>query len=339
MGERGRFASTSDMAQFRISLSGVVLPGLALLIALPTLRAQQRPLLADGVKALYQNEFAKAETLARQFLTRQPTRVDAMVVLARAQMAQGKLELAYETLRKALRIQPQHIDVLYYLGGLSRLLSQGQYEGLYAMAPDSARAHQLLAELAESRGDSSKAEEEYEAALGADPQSVGVLNALGLIQQRKFQFNEAISYYLKAAAIEPRNFESLYGLGSAYLYLQQPEMAVEVLRQAAEVDPESPVAHFALGDALLRLGRIEEAVASLNASLDIHPELRQAYVLLARAYRKQGKTEEASKASAKANELQQKEREKLVDTLRTDDADSSPPSPCPSRDEDGTLRP
>lgn len=323
----GRPASAPDARQIRARSFGTATLGLTILLALPGLQAQQSTLLAEGTKALYQNDLARSEALAAQLLKKRPRDADGMVLLARAEMAQGKLDLAFETLAMALRTQPRHVDALYYLGRLSLLLSPGQFEALLDMAPNSARSHQVLAEEAESRDDLSKAEEEYQAALRLDPKSVDVLNALGLIHQRKFKFNEASDYYSKAAAIQPRNFDSLYGLGSCHLYLQQPERAAEVLRQAVAADPQSSAAYFALGDALLRLGQDQEAVANLQASLKIAPDRRQTYVLLARAYRRLGKVDEANKALAKTVELTQQEREKRADVLGSDNADLSAPTP------------
>jgi Tfp pilus assembly protein PilF len=238
------------------------------------------------------------------------------VVLARAEMAQGKVDQAYRTLQKALRANPRSIDALYYMGLLCRVLSQAQFEKVFAMAPDSARAHQLMAESHRARRDQLKAEEEYKAALKIDPQLVDVLSALGELKQRQFKFQEAAEYYTQALNLRPRDYDSAYGLGSCYLYLQQPGRAIEFLKLSVAIDPESGPARLALGDAYLRVGQHHEAVQELQKGVSLDPTMRQAFVLLARAYSKTGQAQEAKAALAKAEELLEKEkesREKLLD--------------------------
>jgi len=319
-------------------MSRLIAFALALSVAGP-LRGQDNPVLSESVKALYQNQFARSEALAARFLKAHPGHVRGLVLLARAEMAQGKVEPAYRTLTKALRADPKNADALYYLGRLCLALSEGQYEGLYAMAPDSARVHQLLAESARSRHDLRKAEEEYQAALRANPASVEVLNSLGDMKRHQFKFEEAVSYYSKAAAIQPRDYDSAYGLGAAYLYLQNPGRAVEYLRRAVQIDPASAPAYLALGDAYLRAGRAEEAVTELRTAVRLQPDMRQAYVLLGRAYSRLGKKEEANKALALAQELQQKEKAKLVETLASDDLVTPPPTPAQRPEEGEPIHP
>jgi tetratricopeptide (TPR) repeat protein len=290
------------------ALWGLVIPSLG--------RAENPPsgLLSASLKALYSNDYVQSASLAARYLKAHPGSSQGLVVLARAEMAQGKVDQAYLTLQKALRANPRNIDALYYTGLLCRVLSQAQFERLLALAPESARAHQLLAESHLARQDQARAEEEYKAALNANPRLVEVLNALGELKQRQYKFEEAVEYYAQASILQPRDYDSAYGLGSCYLYLQQPTQAVEHLRRAVSIDPASAPARLALGDAYLRAGEPSEAIRELQKGVSLDSNMRQAYVLLARAYGKTGQSQEAQAALAKSAAILEKEkqaREKL----------------------------
>jgi len=285
-----------------------------LLVVIP-LRGQQAPGLADGTQAFLRADYPKAETLADGYLKAHPGSAKARVLLARAQMALGNYESAYRNLRKVLSANPQDVDALYYLGWACFALSQAEHQKLYALAPDSSRVHQLLAESYRAQQDNSKAEEEYKKALAANPNSVEILNGLADLNRSQFKFEEAISYYSRALEISPRDYTSAYGLGASYLYKQEAEQAVEYLRRAVAIDPDSPVARLALGDALWRAGQAAEAIEELKAATSLEPDMRQAYTLLALAYNKLGQSQAAEAALKKAEELTQKgklEREALL---------------------------
>jgi tetratricopeptide (TPR) repeat protein len=272
------------------------------------LRAQQGEALAETTKALYRGNAVQAASLARRYLKVHPGTPAALILLARAEMAQEKYESAYQSLWRVLSNDPKNIDALYYLAQVCVKLSQQQREELYSLAPDSARVHQLLAESYRVQHNRAKAEEEYLAALRADPRSVEVLNALGDLERSQFRFDEAASHYSQATRIERRDFHSAYGLGVCYLYQQSPARAIEEFRRALVLDSESAPARLALGDALLRVGQVAEAVAELKTAATLEPEMRQAYTLLARAYRRLGQSREAQEALRKSEELSQKER-------------------------------
>lgn len=299
-----------------------------ILAAGAVLRAQQDDALAETTKALYRGNAIQAASLARSYLKAHPGTPAALILLARAEMAQGKYESAYQRLWRVLSDNPKNIDALYYLAHVCVKLSQQQREELYSLAPDSARVHQLLAESYRVQQNRAKAEEEYLAALRADPQSVEVLDALGDLKRSQFRFDEAVSYYSRAAQIERRDFRSAYGLGVCHLYQQNPAKAIEEFQRALVLDPESAPARLALGDALLQVGQVAEAVTELKTAVTLEPDMRQAYTLLARAYRRLGKSREADEALRKSDQLSQKERLAREEDFVTDGlAPAVPPNP------------
>jgi tetratricopeptide (TPR) repeat protein len=282
--------------------------------------------LVESARALYQGNNEKAALLAGKYAGTHPQSLAARILLARAQIAQGKYRLAYQELQQALRLDSQSTDALYYLGQLCNFLSQMEYKELYALAPDSARVHQLQAQWYRVQENTAKAEQEYEAALKANPQSVEVLVALGDLTRSEFRFDEALKYYAQAYAMDPRNYDSVYGLGACYHFRQEPQKAMEYFRRALAIDPDSAAARLALGDALLRAGQATAAVTELKAALVLEPKMRQAYTLLGRAQQKLGLLREAEVSFKKAQELIQTEIESRQDLLGTGDLSSDSPS-------------
>lgn len=294
------------------------------------LRGEPEGLLEKAIRALYRGDFAAASSQAANYLKTHPQSPAALILLARAEMAQGETQSAYQRLLKARRLDPRNIDALYYLAQVCRILSQAEYQALYDLAPDSARVHQLLAESYRAQQNVAKAKEEYQAALKLNPQSVEILDILGDLNRSEFRFQEAVSFYSRASEIAPHDYESAYGLGACYLYLQQNDEAVKHLQRAVAIDPKSAPARLALGDALLRSGKAPEAVGELKAAVTLEPRMRQAYTLLARAYGKMGRNDEASAALQKSNELSRLESKAREGTLATSDPNATPPSDVPA---------
>src|SRR5437773_11935843 len=94
---------------------------------------------------------------------------------------------------------------LYYLEQLCQTLSQSEYRLLLASAPDSARAHQFLANSYRAEGNVEKALEEYQTALRGNPRSKEILDALGDLELERFGFEEAISYFSRALETDPKD--------------------------------------------------------------------------------------------------------------------------------------
>jgi len=199
-----------------------------------------------------------------------------------------------------------------------------EYERLFALAPDSARAHQLLAESYEAQGRDQEAEAEFESALEANPDSVEVLVALGDLArsglaQSKGRFAEARVYYSRASERAPDNYDALYGLGACEAVEGEHAKAATLFRRAARVVPDSAPAHLGLGIALLQTGEAAAAVTELETAAGLEPRMREAYYHLGRAYQTLGRSRESELAFARVQELLREEREALQGAIEDSD--------------------
>jgi Tfp pilus assembly protein PilF len=277
--------------------------------------AAQAPALPEYARAFHRGDYARASTLAAERLKAQPADTQARIVLARAEAARGRFDAAYAGFRKALRLDPHSVDALYYLGVTAGVLAQGEYERLLALAPGSARAHQLLGQSYQSQGQATEAEAEFKAALEAGPPTAEVLAALGDLSRSKLAFAEARAYYSRAVELLPGSYDALYGIGACDSYAGEHARAVDFFRRALRTAPGSAAARLALGISLLQTGQTTAAVTELQEAARLEPRMRQAYYQLGRAYQSLGRSREAEAAFARVQELIQQERKGAEDRL------------------------
>ncbi|NWG12375.1 MAG: tetratricopeptide repeat protein [Acidobacteria bacterium] len=263
--------------------------------------------LKEGVQALFAGDYAGAEAAANRQLAIDSRSVEALVLLARAQMAQGKYPLAFSSLRRALGRSPDHVEALYFMGKLASALSQMEYQELAQRAPGSGRVRQLVGDSYQASGELDKALDEYRAALVIQPDLTDVALELAEILRTQGRFEEALKYYSQILERSPRHFPSLYGAGLCHQALQQEDQSIRCFEQAAIADPKDASCRYALGTAWMRKGEAHKAVEVLTAAVHLDPSLWGAYSLLGRALLLTGQPEMAAEAFEKAKQGQQRE--------------------------------
>ncbi len=265
--------------------------------------AAQTPAHTKTQEALLAGELAQAEVLAESYLQAHPQDAAMIVLKARVLLAQGELQNAFEHLRRALRIAPQNLDALYYLTLTTNGLANQEYRQLYALAPDSAPVHLLLAEAALAEDKPAEAESEYQAALKADARSVEALIGLAELKRSQSKCDEAVPLYQQAAQLVALNHDLAYGLGACYSIKQETAQALPYLKTAAALAPDAAATRFALGNELLQNGQSAAAIVELKAAVALAPKMKQAYFLLGRAYRNTGQTAAAQAAFQQLDRL------------------------------------
>jgi len=262
--------------------------------------------LDESSKALYRGEYQQAAQLAERFLQKFPNDARARLILARANLLQGKLEPAFYELQKILTADPHNTDALFYLSLVAKAISQEEYQRLYALAPDSGRVHQLMGESALATENATQAEAEFLQALKTKPDSVEVLTELADLKRSQSKFEEAVEYYVQAEHLGPLTFDVAYGLGTCYTFKQDQAKAILYFRKAVTLDRASAPGHFGLGDALFQDGHFEESVPEFKAAIVLEPRMEQAYFLLGRAYQKLNRRDQANKLFEQLSKLNQK---------------------------------
>jgi len=141
------------------------------------------------------------------------------------------------------------------------LRDQAGAEALKALAinPSLPLAHELLGEVALSRGDTSGAIREFEAERKINPLNPDLYDRLGDAYLRNGQYTDAQQSLNRAVLLEPQATGPYILLGETLLRLKQPIQALQYLDRAARMDPSNYITHNLLGQAYKATGQLADA--------------------------------------------------------------------------------
>ena len=222
-------------------------------------------------------------------------RVGAQDALGIAQIETGQLSEAVANFNAALAQRPDDPDLLYYLGHASGLLSKGAIDMLIAAHPDSARAHQALAENYFVLRQMPQAEKEYQEALRLRPELPGLHLELGKVYANSAQWPKAEAEFRAETKLRPGNAEAAYRLGAALLQQGKATEALEELKRANDRKPDMPETLYSLGKAASLSGDAQTAEKAWTRVIELEKETSlaaKAHFGLAGLYRKQGKVQQ-----------------------------------------------
>jgi tetratricopeptide (TPR) repeat protein len=185
-------------------------------------------------------------------------------VLGQAYIQAGRPDRARETFASVFGVAPDTAAAhLLAAQMMIRLQHEPQAEAelkrAIAMQPDLPRAHLLLGQLALFRGrlDESAALTQKEVAI--NPGDAMAFYQLGDVYVRQSNWDAAIAALQRSLWINPFYSGPYILLGKAYMRKAQPATAEGMLRRAIQYDPNNRTAHYLLGQLLQQMGRLEEA--------------------------------------------------------------------------------
>lgn len=205
---------------------------------------------------------AEAESAASAQL--EPSSADAVVQLARAQLA-----------RKEIR-------------GAGRTL-----EGAVARGVESAPLYALLAEVYEQAGHPENAIPAMRLAIQRDPRSEKYRFAYGLLLTNSYAPAAAAIRLEEALKTFPDSPRLWFALGLAHFKQDKDQEASRSFGRAAALDPKFAPAYAYLGLLSMRKGGVAEAVALYEKALRVDPQLSVLHHLLAEALLQQPDTDVA----------------------------------------------
>ena len=231
----------------------------------------------------------------------------AQEALGIAQIETGQLSEAVDNLSAVLAQRPGDPDLLYYLGHSSGLLSKNAIDTLLATHPDSARAHQALAENYLVLRQMPQAEKEYKEALRLRPELPGLHLELGQVYANSGQWPKAEEEFRAEAKLQPGSAEAAYRLGGALLQEGKAHEALPELRRSNDLKPDMPETLYSLGKAASLDGDVATAEKAWLRVTELEKNTSlaaQAHFGLAALYRKQGKTAQAQHEMQEFQKLQ-----------------------------------
>jgi tetratricopeptide (TPR) repeat protein len=235
-------------------------------------------------------------------------RVGAQDALGIAQIETGHLPEALANFSAALAKRPDDPDLLYYLGHAAGLLSKNAVDALLAAHPDSARAHQALAENYFVLRQMPQAEKEYLEALRLRPELPGLHLELGQVYANSAQWPKAETEFRAETKLQPGSAEAAYRLGAALLQQGKPHDALLELKRSNDLKPDMPETLYSLGKAASLDGDAASAEQAWSKVLELEKKTAlaaQAHFGLATLYRKQGKTAQSQQEMQEFQKLQE----------------------------------
>ena len=165
---------------------------------------------------------------------------NAHLNLGNLHLQQGNNDIAYESMTKAIRSNP-----------------------------NSAEAFFCLAYMEQEKENFLEAINFFEAALKIKPEDVGAINNLGNCFDRLNKSHDSIKTYSKAISLDSEYIAAYYNRGNAYSKIGEDKLALKDLNQAIDLDNTFYQAYYNRGSVFKRLGKIELAEKDLKKAKNI----------------------------------------------------------------------
>jgi tetratricopeptide (TPR) repeat protein len=201
-------------------------------LSIPDLILRANRLLDEG-------DVETAFQLLRQAVSRQPSNVAALELMAEAALRSGRWQDAEFALKSALSLQPDNLNLQLRLGGV------------FLAKNDASAARDVFRQLTERY-----------------PHSDRAWAALGLLDARLGNHDRALRELEQALNENPLLPEVQLTYGELQLMRGDRDRALESLRSAANLLQEDAQVDARLGQTLLALGRTEEALERLRSAVD-----------------------------------------------------------------------
>jgi len=223
-----------------------------------------------GVASVEAGDGARARQHFAACLERQPDHVPSLLALGRLDLADGDVDGALRTLRRAADLAPDHPEVHEALA--KACFRAGDREGS-ARHAELARLNERAVPLVDPRG-----------ALDlVEPVSSRDFLDQGVAAAAERRFDQAIAAFERALALRADSYEALYNLGLAWRDKGDPTRAEDYFRRCLALRPENPSARAHLGLLLLARGAEREAIEQFEHVLARDPEQEAARQSLANA--------------------------------------------------------
>ncbi|HUS05175.1 MAG TPA: tetratricopeptide repeat protein [Bryobacteraceae bacterium] len=234
-------------------------------------------------------------------------KLEAGLLLAGIYQRTGETVKLQGTIAILQRDFPTNTEALYLSYRVHSSLGARAVADLVKAAPDSARLHQITAELLEAEGDFTGAVAQYRKALEMEPKLPGGSRALGVALMNNVNDEasrrEAQTCFERELVLDPNDGLSEYQLGELLWLSGRREEALRHFTRAIELQPNFPHALIAAGKVMIASGQALRAVELLERAVAVDASNEVAHYRLAQAYQKLGNQQRASQELAEFRRL------------------------------------
>ena len=194
----------------------------------------------------------------------------------------NNLQSAKNNYKEALKLNPNHFETNYYLGGLLAqtkkfVLAKSLFEKAIQIKPDFVEGHYNLAIILQELGEYKKAINSYEKAIKIQPNHLKTYNNLGTLLKQLNENQKAISYFEKAIQIKPDFVEAHYNVGIIFADIGEHQKAISYFEKAIQIKPDYTKPYFYLGAIFQELKDYQKAINYYEKVIAIQPNYIDAY--------------------------------------------------------------
>jgi protein O-GlcNAc transferase len=189
----------------------------------------------------------------------------------------GNLQQAELLYTEILKIQPDNVHALYFLGVICYQLEKYDLSTVY-----------------------------FKQVIHLDPNNAGTYINLGDSLREKWELDEALASYQKALQLNPSLFEAYIHLGDTFYKKHQFDEAITYYQKALQFDQNDTYIYNVLGNALQEKGEISKAITCYKNALRLNPGYDKAYNNLGGALTESGQLDEAELCYRRAIQIRPK---------------------------------
>jgi tetratricopeptide (TPR) repeat protein len=276
-------------------------------------RADLRVALVEGVASYHADQPLRAIELLAPLLETlpadSPERREAVQVLGLSRYLAGQIQEAIPLLEQTREWAGGSAELTQVLGmAYVQTLQRDQARRLWAdafgVAPDSAAAHLLTAQMMVRAQLDELAEAELKGALAKDPRLPHANFLLGQTALFRGRYEEAIARLKLELEINPADAMALYRLGDAHARRLEWDLAVDALTRSTWLNPYFSGPYVLLGKAHQQRGDLGAAEGMLRRAIQHDPNNRTAHYMLGQLLQQTGRAEEGRRELETAERLQ-----------------------------------
>jgi tetratricopeptide (TPR) repeat protein len=282
-----------------VLLKGGMLKDAAELLRLTLIAAPKNidALLLLARAEIFSKDFPNAKIHLARAEKIEPNSGELFFIKSLLESEQGNLAGSYELLEKSLGINSDNEQVLTQYIAVALKLGQPARavraaEKLVSLAPENPENSYLYGLALLQNNNLIKAEPVLNKYFSEHPRDSRVCLALGLTYAgQPDKLELARGQMQKCLEIDPNNFEAAFQLGLSYKTLGESAKAIEYFEQTVRLSPDYPAALRELGTAYLQTGAEAKARPALEKAVRLSPNDPDAHFQLSRLYNVLGERE------------------------------------------------
>jgi len=236
-------------------------------------------------------------------------RREAVQVLGLASYLAGRIADAIPYLEQTRQWAEGNTELSYVLGMAYVQTRQADraretWARSFGVAPDSAAAHLLAAQMMVRAELDELADAELKRALSLDPRLPRANFLLGQSALFRGRLDEAVALFKRELELNPGDAMAFYRLGDAYTRQLKWDDALAALQKSVWINPYFSGPYILLGRTYMKKGDTPAAEGMLRQAIAYDPNNKAAHYLLGQLLQQAGRTEEAKRELDIAERLQ-----------------------------------